>query len=168
MKLPPQLILGTLEHRTALPAEMFSGAIDVEHEHRHRRPEGIRLAPLTSLGGSLEGTCNRSGILPSKHAVLEIERIARLCHTLGPPRRFGRAPFFRSCRGTPMCRRHAILLVGVRASGLGNLGNGIAGGFEIFVARNIADRDDADQALVAVDDGQPAHFDVAHVLRDIV
>jgi hypothetical protein len=33
MKLPPQLIFGALEHRSALLAEMPSGAIDIEDEH---------------------------------------------------------------------------------------------------------------------------------------
>src|SRR5690554_5267218 len=49
-----QRVLGFFQPLPVGLVEIFAGAIDVEHEHRHRRAERIGLAPLARLGRALE------------------------------------------------------------------------------------------------------------------
>src|SRR5438128_4422749 len=42
------------------------------------------------------------------------------------------------------------------------------GGFAAFALRHVADRNDADEPLLAVQHRQAPHLDIAHVFRDVV
>src|SRR5258706_9387841 len=53
------------------------------------------------------------------------------------------------------------------ASGLGSLAHGLARA-ALLLMREVAERDDADEALLAVHDRQPPHLHLAHVLRHAV
>src|SRR5688572_4067382 len=62
----------------------------------------------------------------------------------------------------------AACTLAMRASGLRYLAHRFADDFLAFAARYIAERDDADEALVAVDHRQAPDLVVAHVLGDMV
>ena len=81
------------------------------------------------------------------------------------------------CRPTPEWRRPATLRVRQTSSRSAASGSGLAvrlcdaveqlvGRARVVRARDVGQRDEADQALVRVDDGQPAHTEFGHVARD--
>src|SRR6185437_5138033 len=101
-----QLVLGLLERAAAAGRQSLAGAIYVEGQHRHRRPQRRRLAPPASLGRALQrhGNVVRAALL--EHAVLEIERIAFARHLARPLLELGPVP--RAHAGVSdmcMCRR---------------------------------------------------------------
>src|SRR5262249_18230218 len=54
VELRAQLVLGALEDAPAARGELAARAVDVEGEHRHRRPVRIALAPMARLRRALE------------------------------------------------------------------------------------------------------------------
>ncbi len=86
-----QFVLGSLESSPLHRWELLARPVQIEGEHRHRRAEGIGLAAMTTLSGTLERPSNLPGILMGEHARLEIQSIAGLGHALGPPLALGRS-----------------------------------------------------------------------------
>jgi hypothetical protein len=80
----PHFLLGLLEDASAARVETFSGAIDEERQHRHRRAVGGRLALPAALGGPLERQRDLPRAALSKNARLEGEGMARLRHPFRP------------------------------------------------------------------------------------
>ena len=79
-----QLVLGGLESGPLRRGELLTRPVQVEREHRHGGTERIRLAAIALLGRTLERAGDLPRIFEGEHPGLEIERIARLGHSLGP------------------------------------------------------------------------------------
>jgi hypothetical protein len=100
-KLPAQLVLCARQYPAAHLRQVSAGAIDVEVEHRHGRPEGVRFPTLARLRRPLQGRRDLFGMLHREDALLQIESVAALRY-LGrpPPRRLARCSRLgrRGCR----------------------------------------------------------------------
>ena len=81
-KRPAQFDLRPLEHPPLAAAERRSRPVDMEHEHRHRRAEGIALSSSAVLRRALEEARDRRRITPRKNTAIEVARIAGLRHPL--------------------------------------------------------------------------------------
>src|SRR5437764_9896199 len=60
---------------------------------------------------------------------------------------------------------HGLRMLAAR---LGNAAQRATGAARALGQRDIAERQDSDQALVVVEHGQAAHLDVTHVLYDVI
>src|SRR6185503_2398321 len=60
------------------------------------------------------------------------------------------------------------LLLPMLSSGLGDAAHRFARGLLVFLLRDVAERDDADQPLLAVHHRQAPHLDIAHVLGHVL
>lgn len=98
---PPQLVLRRLQPPALACRQRRTRSIDVEREHRHRRAERVRLAPSAPLRRALERPRDAAGIFPREHARIEIQRIARFCHMLGPASARHRFAFRSKTSGAP-------------------------------------------------------------------
>src|SRR5262245_9717074 len=99
-----KFLLGLAQDSATLGAQFGTSAVDIEGQHRHRRPERFRLAPSTTLGGAFERARDLSGTGPREHARIEIEHVALLSDATRPtPRAFASggmlSPAFRRPHG---------------------------------------------------------------------
>src|ERR1043166_6361386 len=65
-------------------------------------------------------------------------------------------------------RRAAVRCLAVLAARLRDAVERAPGRLAALLMRDVAERDDADEALLAVDHRQPPHLGLAHVARDVV
>ncbi len=77
-----QLRLGPIQDLSPSGRERFAAAVDLEIEHRHRRPEGARFAPLARLSGPFQRQRDLSRAVLLKNTALQVERITSL-HNAG-------------------------------------------------------------------------------------
>src|SRR5262245_54791243 len=79
-----QLVLGLVQAGAVASRELRPGPVDVEDQHGHGGAKGVGLASTAPIGGALEGARHGTGRALLEHAGLEVERVARAGHVLGP------------------------------------------------------------------------------------
>ncbi len=87
----PQFLLGLPQHLFSARGEVFSGAIDVKSEHRHRRSIRRALATLACFRRAFQGSRDAARILPRKNSPIEVECVAMLGDRTRPARAFSSA-----------------------------------------------------------------------------
>src|SRR4051794_23635650 len=80
----------------------FAGAVDIEGQHRKRRTIGAAFAARTVLRRTLQRRRNLLRARQFEDALLEIERVAFLCHALRP-----------AFRGSSLARRSGLSAIGL-------------------------------------------------------
>ena len=80
----PQLILHLFERLLLLLGKALPGTVDIEVEHRHRRPERFGLAAPASFGRPLQRFGDPARAVLFEDAPVEIERVARFRDVLRP------------------------------------------------------------------------------------
>ena len=83
-KFASQLLFCAFEHAPLARAEVVTGAIDVESQHRHGRAVRVALSPMTLLGRMLEGRRDPVWVGPREDASIQIESVAVLRHVGRP------------------------------------------------------------------------------------
>src|SRR4051812_40198985 len=85
--------------------QRLAGAVDIEGQHRQRRAIGAALAARTVLRRTLQRCRDLFRTGQFEDALLEIERVAFLCHALRPA---FRGSLLGSCRPTVRLARHRL------------------------------------------------------------
>src|SRR5215831_4460240 len=79
-----QLGLCSIKNAFLRVRQVLACAVAIKDQHRQSRAIGIGLAPLASLGGTLQGRGDPGRIFRREHALLKVERIAVLGHVPRP------------------------------------------------------------------------------------
>ena len=93
-----QLVFGVLENSLLLLRQIFSGAIDIEIQHRHCRLIRRAFAPRAPLSGAFQGKRDLTRIFFFKDIAIEIKGVAMF--------RYFRRPTPTALRGLLPCLAH--------------------------------------------------------------